>query len=93
MFRSTVYVRLNDRIVFYCQVNDDESVEDQLDDIVLLLDEREANQCISTPDTSFLIEICADPGAGTTININRGLTLTNRLALFEKGLVFYVTSE
>lgn len=89
---STVYVSLNDRITFYCQVNDDEAVEDQHDNIVLLLDEREANQCISTPDTSFLIEICADPGAGTTININRGLPLANRLAIFEKGLVFYVTS-
>ena len=68
-------------------------MEDQHDNIVILLDEREANQCISTPDTSFLIEICADPGAGTTININSGLPLANRLALFEKGLVFYVTSE
>ena len=67
-------------------------MEDQYDNIVLLLDEREANQCISTPDTATLIEICAVPGKETAINVNDALPLANRLN-FKEGMVFYVTSE
>ena len=67
-------------------------MEDQYDDIIFLLDEREANQCISTPDTATLIDICVNPG-DTDININDGLPLANRVAYFKEGLVFYVTSE
>ena len=71
-------------------------MEDQYDNIVLLLDEREANQCISTPDTATLIQICAVPSTllntDIDININDGLSLVNRLS-FKEGLVLYFTSE
>ena len=91
-YSLTLNVALNDRVVFFCHVEDSELPADQYENIVYLPEEKNLTNCdIGQTGESTLLFECLNQGIDHVINIVDSLQLTNRLS-FEAGGAYYFTS-